>query len=357
MPLPTLYAYIAFIFNRNTCRRGGGKSWRYLWPIIWGIIALTWVIIFGGIFSSWYNDSSSEETTDGSAIMQSTSSGVTSQEKRILSHLTITTDPVNARVRILNIVPKYYDGIELQPGKYHIEVRKSGYEQYKDWLELKVEDTEYTVTLAPIPESPLPIEEELQATNWPINHCLLAGWVSSVIKSDSGFNQCVLPYAANEFVEERGLSSYGGSSACRGYNSGKYLFRCNPELFGPGPTDYEMQLLNISNARGAEDNAVHKNKGACVSTGGTYIGITKRCLIFSEKLDALKSSLGEKSWIEAMDSYTFERFYRNKFIPLRKYIESFCEFYVGAGDKAKNCASMNIQVKKIVNRANELGLY
>ena len=44
--------------------------------------------------------------------------------------------PKNSRVRILNIKPKYHDGIELDHGKYLIEVTKQGYQKYKKWIVL-----------------------------------------------------------------------------------------------------------------------------------------------------------------------------------------------------------------------------
>ncbi len=39
-----------------------------------------------------------------------------------------------ATIRILNIKPKYDDGMWLSPGKYHIEVSKPGYQTYKKWI-------------------------------------------------------------------------------------------------------------------------------------------------------------------------------------------------------------------------------
>ena len=42
-----------------------------------------------------------------------------------------------ARIRILNIKPKYYDGIVLKPGNYLIEVSKPGYLQKKKWIKLE----------------------------------------------------------------------------------------------------------------------------------------------------------------------------------------------------------------------------
>ena len=51
--------------------------------------------------------------------------------------LTIVTDPENAKVRILNIGPRYYDGIALAPGAYHIEVSRAGFGKRKRWIELQ----------------------------------------------------------------------------------------------------------------------------------------------------------------------------------------------------------------------------
>ena len=56
------------------------------------------------------------------------------------SRLFIATEPGNARVRILNIKPKFYQGIELKPGSYHIEVSASGYKTKKTWIRLDDEN-------------------------------------------------------------------------------------------------------------------------------------------------------------------------------------------------------------------------
>ena len=54
--------------------------------------------------------------------------------------LTVRTDPPEARVRIMNIVPKYKDGILLTPGRYLIEVSHKGYREYEEWITVKGED-------------------------------------------------------------------------------------------------------------------------------------------------------------------------------------------------------------------------
>lgn len=48
----------------------------------------------------------------------------------------IKTVPENARVRILNIVPKYTDGIILPAGRYQVEVSSPGYETRVKWYTL-----------------------------------------------------------------------------------------------------------------------------------------------------------------------------------------------------------------------------
>lgn len=48
--------------------------------------------------------------------------------------LTVATQPSDARVRIMNIKPKYENGIELKEGKYDVEVSKPGYNTYREWV-------------------------------------------------------------------------------------------------------------------------------------------------------------------------------------------------------------------------------
>ena len=73
--------------------------------------------------------------------------------------LTVKTTPANARVRIMNIVPKYQDGIKLNEGKYHIEVSAEGYETYNEWHVVDSEKTTLSITL----------EKRSSATNEQIN--------------------------------------------------------------------------------------------------------------------------------------------------------------------------------------------
>lgn len=57
-------------------------------------------------------------------------------ERSRMSKLFVKTSPDSARVRILNIKPKFYQGIVLEPGKYHIEVSAIGYKTHRKWIEI-----------------------------------------------------------------------------------------------------------------------------------------------------------------------------------------------------------------------------
>lgn len=62
-----------------------------------------------------------------------------SQEAPVIrtGQLWVKTSPSDAQVRIMNITPKYKDGIELKQGKsYDIFVTKQGYDAWRQWVDL-----------------------------------------------------------------------------------------------------------------------------------------------------------------------------------------------------------------------------
>ena len=58
-------------------------------------------------------------------------------EQESKGSITVKPTPMDSLVRILNIGPKYKDGIELEAGTYHIEVTANGYERYRKWITLE----------------------------------------------------------------------------------------------------------------------------------------------------------------------------------------------------------------------------
>ena len=63
------------------------------------------------------------------------------------AHLTVQTDPSDAKVRILNIQPKYQPGMLLDPGRYHLEVSKSGHKTVRRWIAMGHEDVDEYISL------------------------------------------------------------------------------------------------------------------------------------------------------------------------------------------------------------------
>lgn len=53
--------------------------------------------------------------------------------------LTVSSQPKESRIRIMNIKPRYKPGIRLKEGKYHIIVDSKGYESYDEWVELNTD--------------------------------------------------------------------------------------------------------------------------------------------------------------------------------------------------------------------------
>lgn len=65
--------------------------------------------------------------------------------------LHVTPEPENARVRILNIPDRYYPGIPLLPGRYHIETSHTGYDTDTRWIEVQDQAIRLPVSLRKTP--------------------------------------------------------------------------------------------------------------------------------------------------------------------------------------------------------------
>jgi hypothetical protein len=62
--------------------------------------------------------------------------------------LTVKAIPSSARIRILNIGPKYSAGMKLKPGRYHIEASQPGYERKREWITLGSSDLVHVISLS-----------------------------------------------------------------------------------------------------------------------------------------------------------------------------------------------------------------
>ena len=64
-------------------------------------------------------------------------------------------EPEDSRIRILNIKQKFYQGMELDPGRYQIEVSGDGYKAKKMWMNLgagKAETLHFDLERKPLPQ-------------------------------------------------------------------------------------------------------------------------------------------------------------------------------------------------------------
>ena len=107
-----------------------------------------------GKFRQWKHMSSREKGRCERALNQEQSKNKSKSKAKTYAEkkgtqkypLTINTVPSNARVQIMNIKPKYYDGIRLVQGKYKIRVSKKGYERV-DGIADPSEFSSYNVVL------------------------------------------------------------------------------------------------------------------------------------------------------------------------------------------------------------------
>ncbi|MBN8431770.1 SUMF1/EgtB/PvdO family nonheme iron enzyme [Microbulbifer salipaludis] len=61
--------------------------------------------------------------------------------------LKVSAKPRDARIRVMNIVPRYTPGMALEPGRYDIEVSKAGFSTVRRWIEITAADVNLAVEL------------------------------------------------------------------------------------------------------------------------------------------------------------------------------------------------------------------
>ena len=86
--------------------------------------------------------------------------GIRPRPKRC--RLFVHTEPEGARVRILNIKPKFRQGIVLKPGRYHVEVSDDGYKTEKVWIKVEQgDDKTLRLSLKRLPQLRIKDPDEL----------------------------------------------------------------------------------------------------------------------------------------------------------------------------------------------------
>ena len=72
---------------------------------------------------------------------------ITNNVSQVKYKLTVEVTPPGSRIRIMNIGPKYFHGIELSPGAYRIKVDKDGYITDDNWITIQNKDITIPVEL------------------------------------------------------------------------------------------------------------------------------------------------------------------------------------------------------------------
>ena len=145
--------------NKNT--EGEGSSFGWVWLLIIGGF-IWWVAAQdSGTTSTTYSSGGNKNKPENTYVETTPSySKATIPDKNKNYSLTVRRTPKTARVRILNIKPKYQDGIKLKKGKYHIEVSQSGYKTVKKWVTLS-KDSVFNISLS-FPKVSMPRNGALQ---------------------------------------------------------------------------------------------------------------------------------------------------------------------------------------------------
>lgn len=95
--------------------------------------------------------SSSKELLAGQSILSEEQTTLLNQQENppepLLFPLRVHTDPADARIRILNIVEKYYPAIPLVRGRYRIEVSKQGFDRHTEWVAIENSEKNLSITL------------------------------------------------------------------------------------------------------------------------------------------------------------------------------------------------------------------
>lgn len=135
--------------------------------------------------------------------------------------LTVKTTPSGSQVRIMNIGPRYRDGIALPKGRYRVRVDREGYRSFDNWIDLSAPDQVLMVDLerappaaAPKPTYSPPVATPSPAPQVPPSGNAIRSSTISLKAPVTASNGCVVPLT----VDAGGLSAkqiaiYSGSRA------------------------------------------------------------------------------------------------------------------------------------------------
>lgn len=84
--------------------------------------------------------------------------------------LTVTVTPVDAQIRILNLLEKFEQNMLVARGKYEVEVRKPGYVTQRQLIEIKEQPVDLTINLAEVNQNtPVAVEPIAIQPTYPLH--------------------------------------------------------------------------------------------------------------------------------------------------------------------------------------------
>ena len=124
--------------------------YKYRWIFVFKLMSLAiFALIIAGCSTPEPVEKQSEPLDRNETIVEVIVQNIQETPKRD-DYFFCVTSPNATKIRILNIKPKYKDGIALKPGRYHIEASAKSFDTYKEWIEI-TDDTNLIIRLKKTP--------------------------------------------------------------------------------------------------------------------------------------------------------------------------------------------------------------
>lgn len=109
------------------------------------IFVLSLCVLFLGCASTTFEDLGKKIDS----ALHSKNEESSEQEPLISTYtLTVQAEPSDSTIKIMNIKPKYHDGIQLKAGAYDILVQRDGYQSHREWVSISNSDIKRNVELS-----------------------------------------------------------------------------------------------------------------------------------------------------------------------------------------------------------------
>lgn len=167
--------------------------------------------------------------------------------------LYVNTDPQNARVRILNIGSSYRRGMELEPGRYYVEVSADGYERKKQWVALPAGEDKYLTVYLGKYKPPVSGTKPVRGTKSIDGGPDVTKYVNMLRSDDASKKRAAARAIHKSYSRHPGLLEVVNEELLKGYNmkvrDGHHVdamaWLCNV-LGASGQTDYKATLEKVA---------------------------------------------------------------------------------------------------------------